>query len=158
MSTTKFSVSNEIYAKLYEHSKDINRQARLDQQKQNLLAPEFNVDFIGAFGEYIAAHYFKLEYCFNTKYERGRSDLTNGYEVRSTTCVTGNLITYDFDRTAKYILAVVNLQEMSVDLKGWLHSDECRQQKYWRNVPYVRKASYWVPQKDLKPMQELVTQ
>jgi len=142
--------------KLKVHAKQITQQARLDNQKQNSVAPEKNIELIGLMGEYVASLYFGIEFIFNTKYDAGRSDLLNGLEVRTTDYPNGHLITHDTDRLAIYILAIVNLQQAFVDLKGWLHIDECRQNKYWREKPQVRAESYWTPQSDLKPMLELV--
>ncbi len=138
-----------------EHNaKEITIQARLHGQKR-FFAPTCDDELIGLMGEYAAAQYFNIDFVFNTTYDRERSDLSNGFEVRSTTWPNGNLITYDHDKPACYILAIVDLDESSVDLKGWLHSIECQQKKYWRDKFQVRKASYWVPQNDLRPLEQL---
>ena len=119
----------------------------ITQNKSNL---------IGLVSEYAASVYFNIDFDFDAIYNVGRSDLSNGHEVRSTTYQNGNLITYDRDKPACYILAVVDLEQSAVDLKGWLHINECRQPKYWRDIPEVREASYWIPQRDLRPLHELL--
>ena len=136
------------------NAKEITIQARLHGQKR-FFAPTCDDELIGLMGEYGAAQYFDIGFVFNTLYDRERSDLSNGFEVRSTKWPNGNLITHDDDKPACYILAIVDLDESSVDLKGWLHSIECQQKKYWRDKPQVRKASYWVPQNDLRPLHQL---
>jgi hypothetical protein len=143
--------------KLKFYADQITKQARLDNQTQNSVAPEKDIELIGLMGEYAAALYFDIKYVFNTKYDAGRSDLLNGLEVRTTNYANGHLITHDTDKTALYILAIVNFKQSFVDLKGWLEIDKCRQPKYWRDKPQVRAASYWTPQSDLKPMLELIT-
>jgi len=137
-------------------AQEINNRAHANHYNDYILAPELNVDLIGLIGEYAASLYFNIEFDFDAIYKVGRSDLSNGFEVRSTTWPNGNLITYDRDKLACYILAVVNLEQSSVDLKGWLHIDECRQPKYWRDIPQVREASYWIPQRNLRPLEELL--
>ena len=137
-------------------AQEINKRANANNYNDYILAPELDVDLIGLMGEYAASLYFDIDFDFDAIYNVGRSDLINGFEVRSTTWLNGNLITYDKDKTACYILAVVDLKQSAVDLKGWLHIDECRQSKYWRDKPQVREASYWIPQSDLRPLDELL--
>ncbi len=155
MSATKIYLTNDEMQIIKNNAKEITIQARLHNQKINVIAPEYDVELIGLMGEYAAAQYFNIDFVFNTLYDYERNDLSNGYEVRSTTWPNGNLIIYDDDKPACYILAIVNLDESSVDLKGWLHIIECRQKKYWRDKPQVRQASYWVSQSDLRPLAQL---
>ena len=137
-------------------AQEINNRASANYYNDYILAPELDVDLIGLMGEYAASLYFNIDFDFDAIYNVGRSDLINGFEVRSTTWPNGNLITYDKDKTACYILAVVDLKHSAVNLKGWLHIYECRQSKYWRDKPQVREASYWIPQSDLRPLNELL--
>ena len=148
--------------KLRSAAIEIEKRAIAGNYKRDRYAPDeiltqHQSNFMGLVSEYAAHLYFEIDFDWEMIYIVGHSDLANGHEVRSTTCPTGHLLTYDKDKLACYILAVVNLQQLSVDLKGWLHIDECRQLKYWRDKPQVREASYWTPQSDLKPMLQLVT-
>jgi hypothetical protein len=148
-------------AKLKLAANETEQRAILKNYKRNRYAPSNVItqnksNLLGLVSEYAASVYFNIDFDFDAIYSVGRSDLSNGHEVRSTTHQNGNLITYDRDKPACYILAVVDLEQSAVDLKGWLHINECRQPKYWRDIPEVREASYWTPQRDLRPLHELL--
>ena len=158
---TNYILSDEVMKQIKLCADETENRAKLNNYNQYRYAPDDVItqnesNFIGLTAEYAAALFFNIEFDFGIIYNVNRPDLVNGLEVRSTQWPQGNLITYDKDKPACYILAIVDLQQSSVDLKGWLDLDECRMPKYFRDKPQVREASYWTPQSDLRPMKELL--
>ena len=115
---------------------------------------EWQIDIIGCLGELAVSKALNLywEAVSNEKLDSLPGDV-EGYQVRSTRHQTGKLIVYETDKDdAPYILAVVN--EPDVFLAGWLYGAEAK-----LAVEPKRGSTsneFWVPQRMLRPMGELI--
>ena len=144
---------------------DCAKKFRKDVEKNNRRQPGYVATAIedydsalnGVMSELAASKWFGIEYKYDFTYDRDRPDLINGVEVKSTRVITGHLIVESVDKFAPQILAIVHFDSNVVVLRGWRDLTDCLQQKYYREPPEVRQASYWVPQIDLCDMQSLKT-
>ena len=105
--------------------------------------------------ELAAARYFGVQYNFDIGPDGLRKDLVNGCQVRSTLHRRGNLIVYEYDKPAPFILAIPLESGHEIVLAGWRDLVDCRLEKYWRTTPAVRQQSWWIPQHDLHDMVSL---
>lgn len=129
---------------------------KYNQSKDLTAAPELiNKDLMSVMSELAVAKCFNIAYTYPCLYQKGRSDLSNGVEVRATLHKQGNLIIQSYDKPAPYVLTTIDLVNNTVLIVGWRDLVDCRLDKYWRTKPAVRKDSYWVPQSDLLPISDL---
>ena len=152
----KYFLNQDEWQKIITYSNELAERAKKGNYKDHVLAPELPVDLMGLMSEYCAAQILNIPFDFDGIYQVSRSDLINGLEIRSTQHANGNLIVYENDKRANYLLTTINFTELSVTLVGWLHLDDCKNKKYWCTVPKVRRDSYWIPQTDLKPISDLL--
>jgi hypothetical protein len=151
----KYVLTQDEWQKINTYTTEMNERARRGNYKDYVVAPELSVSLMGLMSEYCAAQILGVPFNFDSIFQVNRPDLVNGLEIRSTQHTNGNLIVYENDKPANYVLTTIDFKELSVTLVGWLHFNDCVNEKYWRTVPKVRKDSYWVPQKDLKPISDL---
>ena len=105
--------------------------------------------------ELAAARYFGVPYNFDIGPDGSRKDLVNGCQIRSTLHERGNLIVYEYDEAAPFILAIPLKSNNEVMLAGWRDLKDCQLENYWRTEPSVRQQSWWIPQSDLHDMATL---
>ena len=105
--------------------------------------------------ELAAARYFGVPYNFDIGPDGRRKDLLNGCQIRSTLHERGNLIVYEYDEAAPFILAIPLKSNNGVMLAGWRDLKDCQLENYWRTEPAVRQQSWWIPQSDLHDMATL---
>lgn len=82
-------------------------------------------------------------------------DVAGYYEIHSTAYADGQLRHEKGkdDETKPFILNVS--REPYMEYKGWRWGWECRQEKYWKALDPNRPPSWFIPQRDLSPMETL---
>ncbi len=133
------------------------------QQRTDLTAsPETPFKtLVGVMSELAVHKHFGVPYTYPFEYQKDRSDLSNGIEVKGTLYRAGHLILNAHNnQTAPFVSTICNIGEQTVLLNGWRDAVDCRLDKYWRapndgKIPVCKRESWWIPQSDLHDMKSL---
>lgn len=102
---------------------------------------------IGCIGEMAIAKHLNKYWCGAVgNYQSADVDR---YQVRATMHKNGRLILHPEDDACIFFLVIV--EKRLCHLAGWMHADDARHEKYWKDIGNGRPA-FWVPQDDLMPM------
>jgi hypothetical protein len=143
------------------HAATVGAQRRINGMKKSRPAyhgadtrhNEWQIDIIGCIGELALAKalnlYWDPSVVDNLQTIPGDVGF---YQVRSTQHLGGHLFVHEYDKPeAPYVLAIV--WNHKVKLAGWIYGKE-------REIGEPRSSgthtTYWIPQKDLRPMEELL--
>lgn len=107
------------------------------------------LDVLGCIGEMAVAKYFN-KYWSGAVGNYQAADVDR-YQVRSTMYRAGRLILHREDDPCIFILVIIT--HNLCKLAGWIHADDGRDEKYWKDIGNGRPA-FWVPQNDLIPMKD----
>lgn len=87
--------------------------------------------------------------------EKKPPDVGEDIQVRSTEYATGHLLCHPGDSEEdRFIL--VHVQGRSLNIIGWLSGLEAKNPKYWGDRARNKRPAYWIPQRDLRPFQEIL--
>jgi hypothetical protein len=87
--------------------------------------------------------------------ERKPPDVGADLQVRSTEYRSGHLICHPGDSEEdRFILVHVNGRKLQI--KGWLRGSEAKQEKYWGDKFKNGRPAYWIPQRELHPIDQLL--
>lgn len=145
---------------LREHADQVRHNANLIGAKHRhawnpTSEEEQRRQLVGWLGELALAKHFGVEYGFATNYDKTRHDVA-GVEVRSTEHFDGHLITYQDDKAAPFVLALVHrisFYKFDVVLAGWIDLHDANTPEHWRTN--MRAPGYFTPQAALHPMATL---
>lgn len=141
-------------------AKTREQNATKHQQRTDLTAsPETSFkSLMGVMSELAVHKHFGMPYTYPFEYQKDRSDLSNGIEVKATMYRGGHLILNSHnDECAPFVSTVVDINEQTVLLNGWRDGLDCRVERFWREpndgkTPTAKRASWWIPQHDLHDM------
>lgn len=92
----------------------------------------------------------------DTPYEKDERDLPHGLEVRTRTQHWHELLVWPCDKMDRgYILVTKEEGDPEYRIHGLMLGEDAMQDKYWKQVS-SRPASFFVPQNDLVPIEEVI--
>jgi hypothetical protein len=113
------------------------------------------VHLLGAAGEMAVASYMGLKEHLYAEKEarRGSDDLPGGIDVKTRSKLRYDLIVQrQSDPNKKFVLVTIENQQTL--LHGWCYGHEAMDEKYWAD-PARGRPAYFVPQQNLRPMENL---
>ena len=106
-------------------------------------------DITGAIAEYAFCKHMGL--FWDTSINVGNVEDAYGYHIRSTNHEEGHLLIKPSDPDGRY--ALVTVDGITCTIRGYIHSSDAKDDKYFVPQRGIKKAAYWVPQSDLKSME-----
>ena len=84
-------------------------------------------------------------------------DVGEDIQVRSTHYKAGCLIAHPTDADDdRFVLVVVDSDSRHMHIVGWLPGRDCKKQIYWQDKSGKNRPAYFVPQKALRPIKEIL--
>lgn len=116
-------------------------------------AHSFRDNFLGAIAEKVVGGYLELPVNFDS-FAFGEPDVGDDIDVKSTVHTTGSLVIgKKQDPDWNYVL-VINQGWDTCRIAGYLPGSVAMTDKYWDEFR-GRTPSYWIPQEDLLPIEDL---
>lgn len=112
----------------------------------------WNIHIEGAAGEIAAAKALGIYWGGSVNTFRSQNDIGK-FEVRTATQSNYRLIVREQDKDSNVYILVTG-SAPSFDVRGWVYGKEAKVHKYL-NAPVGRPAAYFVPQSDLRSIDEL---
>lgn len=115
------------------------------------------IHLLGAGGEVAVASYLGLKHCLfqETSAKRGSYDLPPNIDVKTRSNHDYDLICFR-DESPEKALVLVTIQHKEIRIHGWISARDAKRQEWWKERVKDR-GCYYVPQKYLRPMSELVS-
>ncbi len=126
----------------------------LEDKPRSALKDHFTNNIFGVFGEAAYARAVGKEYVFRTKTYKSQSDVGDRTEVRCRTKESYELkVTKEDPIDQEYVL--VTWVEGTWKFKVWgsIEGRDAKLDKYWHDLPNGLGFAYWIPKKDLKPIE-----
>lgn len=106
---------------------------------------------LGAVGEFVASLAFGVPWRGPGKF---RGDDIPGFQVRASRRSNGDLILHKTDGDDDRFVLVTG-QTLQWKVVGWIKGRDGKQERFW-NDPVGGRPAYFVPQSELRPIEELI--
>lgn len=111
------------------------------------------IDIEGACAELAVARLLKRYWHALVSDPNGLPGDAGEYQIRSTTHGNGQLVVYEHDDdAATFVLVTGKVPAFTV--RGWLRATDAKRSAWWREDAKV--PAYFVPQSELRPIEELI--
>lgn len=115
---------------------------------------DWNVDLTGAVGELVVAKYFNRYWrpVVRDPWNDIRCDIGTSLQIKTTEHDNGHLIVHKHHPDDCVYILVVG-RNLTWRIAGWLMGWEAKQDTWWNTNHRV--PAFWVPQKELRPIEKL---
>lgn len=143
--------------RIAEYVKHIRRRARARGMRERFIAggmSPLEQDFQAHLAEVAFARLVGLTHWFPNPRSFGRGDVGR-VQVRSSLHMDAHLSVQEWDRP-DHVYVLMCGETLWWKFQGWRWGQQCKVREYARRTRAVRHAtSYWVPQRDLLPLDQL---